>query len=183
MNTDLSQNGLLGIGRQALHRWRQTLERSLGDGAVPCLQEIGAAAGEEIHAAFCRWLPGFTGVNDPADLDAGAFGEVLSAFFAELGWGRLAVERQGTGGLVITSTDWAEAQPAANATYPSCFVSSGLFADLLSRLAGAPIAIMEVECRSRQDPHCCFFAGAPETLEAVYQAMNAGRDYRAVFGA
>lgn len=183
MNTDLSQNGLLGIGRQALHQWRQTLERNLGEEAVPCLQEIGAAAGEGIHEAFCRWLPGFTGVHDPADLDAETFGEVLSAFFAELGWGELAVERQGTGGLIITSADWAEAQPAARAPYPTCFLSSGLFADLLTRLAGAPIAIMEVECRSRQDPRCCFFAGAPETLEAVYRAMSTGQDYRAVFGA
>jgi hypothetical protein len=40
---------------------------------------------------------------------------------------------------------------------------------------------MEVECRSRNDPECRFFAGAPATLEAAYQAISSGQDYRAVF--
>jgi predicted hydrocarbon binding protein len=182
MDTDLTQNGLLGIGHHALHRWRDTLQRNLGESAPACLQEIGAAAGEDIYAAFCKWLPGNTGLNDPGDLDAARFGEVLSAFFAQLGWGELTIERLGAGGLIITSAGWAEAAPEADATYPSCFVSSGLFADLLSRLADAPIAIMEIECRSRNDAQCRFLAGAPETLEAAYQAMSAGQDYRAVFG-
>lgn len=181
MNTDLAQNGLLSIGHRALHRWRQTLERNLGEHAPACLQEVGAAAGEEIFAAFHEWLPTHTGLSDPGELDADRFGEVLSAFFAKLGWGELSVERLGSAGLVISTTDWAEAEPEAGAAYPCCFFSSGLFADLLSRLAGATLAIMEVECRSRNDAQCRFFAGAPATLEAAYQAISSGQDYRAVF--
>lgn len=177
------QDGLLSIGHQALHRWRQTLEQNLGAGAPACLQEIGSATGEELYEAFRQWLPGHTGLSDPGELDAEKFGEVLSAFFSRLGWGALTIDRLGSAGLVISSSDWAEAEPEARASYPSCFFSSGLFADMLSRLAGAPLAIMEVACRSRSDDECRFFAGAPETLEAAYQAMSTGQDYRAIFEA
>ncbi len=183
MDTQLTQNGLLGIGHKALYQWRLALERNLGANAPSCLLEIGAATGEEIHAAFCRWLPEHTGVNDPGELDAERFGEVLSTFFAELGWGNLELSRLGSAGLVITCAEWAEAQRDANAPYPCCFVSAGLFADLLTRIAGSPIAIMEIECQSRNDEQCRFLGGAPETLEAVYQEMSAGRDYRALFEA
>jgi predicted hydrocarbon binding protein len=183
MQADLSRNGLLGIGQQTLHRWRETLERTLGDGAAACLQEMGAAMGEDLYAAFCRWLPERVGLTDPGELDAERLGDVLSAFFGGIGWGAISVERLGSRGLVLTSNDWAEAQPGSGSVFPTCFVSSGLFSDLLTRLAGAPLAIMEVECRSRNDRACRFFAGAPETLQAAYEAMSEGRDYRGVFGA
>jgi hypothetical protein len=106
----------------------------------------------------------------------------LSTFFTEMGWGELVVERIGMRGLELRSSDWAEADPGLGATYPTCFLSSGLLADFLTRLAGAPIAIMEVECRSRNDEHCRFFAGSPETLDAAYDAMAQGEDYLSVFG-
>ncbi len=182
MGSDASDNGLIRIGQTALHRWREALERRVGANAATCLQEVGAASGADIYEAFQRWFPMHTGLDDPGELRADRFGEVLSAFFSELGWGGLQVARLGTGGLELTSTDWAEAAPTANAAYPTCYLSAGMLADLLSRMADAPIAIMEVECRSRRDPQCRFLAGAPETLEAAYDAMNASRDYLAVFG-
>lgn len=176
-----NSHGVIHIGRKALHASRHALERDLGEGAAACLQEMGYAAGEELYQGFTAWLPRHAGVKGVEALDADALGDVLSAFFEEAGWGSLTLERLGEAGLALSSPDWAEAEPGSNAAAPSCHFTSGLLADFLTRLAGGdPVAIMEVECRSRDDARCRFFAGAPDTLDALYQAMSAGEDYEAL---
>ena len=173
---------LPNIGRKALHASRRTLTRDLGDGAPAALQEIGYAAGEELYERFCSWLPEYTGISDPAELDASALGEVLSVYFESLGWGTLSLEHIGSGGLALDSEDWAEAEPGAAVPYPSCFISAGLLADFITRLAaGTAVSIMEVECRSRGDSRCRFLSGSPEALERAYQEISSGRDYKSAF--
>ena len=174
-----STNEILGVGRGALHILRRSLTRDLGEQAAVCLQEAGYAAGEQVYERFCSWLPEHTGVKTPIDLDARALGIVLSAFFEELGWGGLAIERAGDRGLAISSTDWAEADPDESSEMPSCYMASGMFADFLGRLSETPVAVMEVECRSRKDPVCRFLVGTPDTMEAVYEALASGQDYEA----
>lgn len=178
--TTSSYNHILGVGRSALLALRRSLTRDLGEQAAVCLQEAGYAAGEQIYGAFTAWLPGYTGVNDPADLDARVLGEVLSAFFDELGWGSLTITRAGRSALALTSSDWAEADPAEDTTIPSCYLAAGLLADFMGRLSGTPVAVMEVSCRSRRDPECRFLVGTPATMENVYEALAAGQDYESV---
>ncbi len=178
MTTTVLPNGeILGVGKGVLHALRRSLARDLGDQAAVCLQEAGYAAGEQMYSSFCTWLPKYAGVQNPVDLAASALGEVLSAFFEALGWGRLTIERAGETALAITSTNWAEAEPGGGADLPSCYIASGLFADFLGRFSGTPVAVMEIECRTRNEPRCRFLVGAPETMESVYQALAAGSDY------
>ncbi|OGU04192.1 MAG: hypothetical protein A2085_04700 [Gemmatimonadetes bacterium GWC2_71_10] len=80
----------------------------------------------------------------------------------------------------MDSSDWAEAQPEAQLQYPGCYFTSGLLADFVSRIAESPLAVMEVECRSRGDAHCRWLVGSPETLTALYQHMAQGADYQQV---
>ena len=182
MKTAHANAGVIGIGRKALIATRRALLQDLGERGMQRLQEIGCAGGEELYDSFGRWLPEFAGVSSPDDLDAETLEEVLSEFFGGLGWGGVVIERLGSNGLSISSENWAEADPAEGSEYPSCYFSSGLFADFLTRMAGGnAISIMEVECRSRGDQRCRFFAGAPSTLDAVYNALAEGRDYREVF--
>ena len=103
--------------------------------------------------------------------------EFLDPFFEALGWGTLTIEEAGKGALMITTPNWAEAEPGAGALQPSCFISSGLLADFFGRLSTVPVAVMEVECRSRSDAHCRFIAGTPRTMEAVFDALAAGGTY------
>jgi hypothetical protein len=173
--------GVLGMGSRMLHRLRQVLERDFGDQAGPAMQEAGYAAGEDLYDAWTRWLSERTGVADPADLDASHLGNLVSRFFKDLGWGHLRVERLGAA-LAVDSDDWAEADPAASAFAPGCHITAGVLAGFLGRLADQHVAVLEIECRTRGDAHCRFLAGAPETLQAVYDAANAGEDYRAVLG-
>lgn len=177
MTSSNSTNEILGVGKGALHILRRSLTRDLGEQAAVCLQEAGYAAGQQVYERFCGWLPEHTGVKGPSDLDARALGVVLSAFFEELGWGGLTIERAGDRGLAISSPDWAEADPAEEAEMPACYMASGMFADFIGRLAETPVAVMEVECRSRKDSVCRFLVGTPDTMEAVYEALSAGQDY------
>ncbi len=184
MTSALYQSGVVGIGAKALHTTRRALIDDLGEAGEARLQEIGYAAGEEVYHSFCGWLPQYTGVSDPGELDADALSEVLSEFFRSLGWGTVAVDRAGSAGLEITSENWAEADPEARAEYPSCYFTTGLLASFLTCLAGGnAFAIMELECRSQGDAECKFLAGSPETLDAVYEALSEERDYRAILGA
>jgi predicted hydrocarbon binding protein len=174
---------VLGIGSRMLHRLRHVLERDVGDGAGQVMQEAGFAAGDELYDAFTGWLAERTGVTDPANLDARHLSRMLGDFFRGLGWGALSVERLGPGSLAVDSTDWAEADPQAGAFAPSCHVTAGLLAGFLGRLADQDVAVLEIECRSRQDERCRFLAGSPQALQAVYEAVSAGQDYREVLAA
>lgn len=171
-------DNMIGVGNQVLHSLRQSLTRDLGDRAAICLQEAGFAAGKQAYDCFLNWLPKFTGVEDPTDLDSSTLGEVLSAFFEALGWGTLTIEQADNGVLMVTAPDWAEAEPGANAQQPCCYFSSGLLTNFLERLSSVPVAVMEVECRTRADDHCRFIVGAPQTMEAVFDALAAGRSYQ-----
>jgi predicted hydrocarbon binding protein len=178
-NVTLDEN-MISVGNSILHSLRKSLARDLGERAAAYLQEAGYAAGAQVYSAFIGWLPEFTGVEDPAGLDAGTLGEVLSAFFQELGWGAITVEEVGKGALMITAPDWAESEVGGGSLQPSCYVSSGILTDFLGRLSSVPVAVMEVECRTRADEHCRFIAGAPETLEAVFDALANGDSYESV---
>ena len=112
MAAELCHHGVVGIGSNALRSLRASLSQDLGiDGGVAKLQEMGYAAGEELYGSFCDWLPSRTGVATPGELDAAALSEVLSEFFAALGWGSVRTERAGTRGLSVVATDWAESLP------------------------------------------------------------------------
>ncbi len=181
MSAAVELNGdTVGIGRGALHALRNTLQQELGEQAAARLQQAGHAAGADVYACFIRWLKSSTGVDDPGAIDADQLGSVLADFFQALGWGRITVDRIGSGGLAFDAADWAEADPQANGLLPSCHLSAGLLAGFMGCLAQREIAVMEVECRSASHPRCRFLLGRPEALEAVYQAMSEGRDYSSV---
>ena len=171
-------DNIIGVGSQVLHSLRQSLSRDLGEEAAVYLQEAGFAAGKQVYDCFLSWLPNFAGVVDPTDLDVSTLGEVLSAFFEALGWGSLTIDEAGKGALMITAPNWAEAEPNGTTRQPSCYVSSGLLANFMGRLSSTPVAVMEVECRTRADDHCRFIAGAPQTMEAVFKTLAAGGTYQ-----
>ncbi len=181
MNANLTlDDNMISVGNRVLHNLRYSLSRDLGDRAPEYLQTAGFATAPQVYARFLKWLPEFTGVDDPEDLVSSSLGEVLSGFFSALGWGTLEIEQTGNGALALTTTDWAEAEPGSNAHQPSCYLSSGLFTDFLGRLSKVPVSVMEVECRSRGDERCLFIAGSPQTMEAVFEALAAGGSYESV---
>lgn len=178
MSRAIELNGdTVGIGRGALHALRTALQQDLGENAATRLHQAGHAAGADIYACFLRWLKASAGLDDPGSIDANQMGTVLSDFFLTLGWGRVRMERVGSGGIAFDTDDWAEADPAAHAPVPCCHLSAGLLAGFMGCLSQQDVSVMEVECRSAGQPRCRFLLGTPQVLEAVYNALSEGRDY------
>jgi len=171
----------LTIGRAALRQLHTSLVRDASDYAINILQDAGFAAGAGVFQAFCAWLPDHAGVARPEDLDATQLGGVLTEFFQASGWGALTLGPVGTAALALDSTEWAEAEPGTAQT-PMCFFSAGMLSDFLGRLSGEPVAVMEVECRSKDDERCRFLSASPDTLNGVYEAMSQGKGYEEALG-
>jgi predicted hydrocarbon binding protein len=172
----LSPSSLVALSPRALHALRDRA-------GAQALQEAGYAAGEATYQAFAAWLPQVAGVDHPTDLAAPRLAEVLSQFFTALGWGAMRLTAVGEATVAVDAEQWAEVAPDAHLQYPSCFFTSGMLADFMGRLANASLAVMEVECRSRDDARCRWLVGAPETLTSLYEHMTQGADYLTVLGA
>lgn len=165
------------LSRQSIRHLRQVLEREAGGQAATWMQEAGFAGGEALYGIYAEWLSGRFAVNRPSALDVRHLGETLSGFFQENGWGSVRVTPLTPAVIAIDSADWWESDPGSGAAYPSCHLSSGLLAELLSRISETTLGVMEVECRSRGDSHCRFLAGASETLQILYDRMAQGSSY------
>lgn len=171
----LTPSSLVALSPTALHRLRDSAGAQI-------LQDAGYAAGDDAYRSFAGWLPVVAGVEDPGELAASRLAEMLSRFFSSLGWGGVAVSQLSDAVVAVDSADWAEAQPGAGVQFPSCSFTSGLLADFFTRLGDAPLAVMEIECRSHGDTRCRWLVGAPESLTALYEHMAQGADYLIVLG-
>jgi bacteriochlorophyll 4-vinyl reductase len=164
------------IGTGGLLQLHRSLLQYAPDAAIAVLQESGYAAGEGVYAALRIWLGTHAGTEDPAELDATLFAGALADFFQSAGWGRLTISPFGGAALALDSSDWIEAEPGS-AQMPMCFFTSGMLADVMGRMSGEQVAVMEVECRSKGDSICRFLSASPTTLQEVYEKMAAGMSY------
>lgn len=160
-----SQNILLPAA--ALRALHTALVDSMGaEAAAGALQRAGHTAGDAIAGSL-------DGVRDA---DEAVFWSRLGDLFARRGWGRFAHETIHAGIGALDSGDWAEAAPSGGSGPTGCHFTTGLLANLLGRIAGDEVGVLEVECRSRGDLRCRFLFGARDALEPVYAALAAGRD-------
>jgi hypothetical protein len=154
----------------ALHRALAT-DRA-PDQAAQAARRLGFETGEGFYHAFQRWLGQFgEGVEQ---LPPERFWERLGEFFAELGWGRLEFESLHAGVGALSSTEWAESAAEPSARHPVCHLTTGILADVLGRVAGDDVAVMEVECRARGDARCRFLLGGMDALQRVHGTLREG---------
>ena len=169
---------MVGLTRDALVTLRSILFRDAGANAAAYLQEAGYAGGGALYQAFATWAAAH-GLPAPEQLAATEFQEHAAEFFAELGWGDVTVGMLHDAVVTLDSTNWAESDPASAMQFPGCYLSSGLLADFFGRVAGTPLSVMEVECRSMGSARCRFLLGSAETMQHVYDGMTQGVDYDA----
>ena len=149
--------GLISSVRRALASDRPPLE------AVNLLRQVGYEVGEAVHQALSDRL------GDARELDADAFWEGVSGYFQEMGWGRVEHRRLHRGVGALDLVDWIEA--GSDGGPAGCHLSTGFFTDLLGRVAGDGVVVMEVPAepgRSR------LLFGSGETMGAVYQSLAGG---------
>jgi uncharacterized protein len=176
MMIDLTGSGMLALTRDTLTALRAALMRDTGAAAAGYLQEAGYAGGQALFDAFRGWLA-TRGKGTPESMSVDAFQREATDFFRNAGWGSLALGTLEDAVATLDSKDWGEADPSVGAELPSCHVSAGMFADFFGRLADAPLAVMEVECRSRGDERCRFLLGSTEVMQRVYEGMAGGEEY------
>lgn len=173
---DLTGHGMLALTRASLATLRAALLRDGGPDAAVYLQEAGYAGGDAMWEAFRRWL-GERSEIAAESLDVQAFEQRASEFFRDAGWGSLSIGSIGDVVATLDSPDWGEADPSSGMDQPCCHLTTGMFADLFGRVAGAPVAVLEVECRSAGAPRCRFLVGSPAVMEQIYDDMGRGLPY------
>jgi predicted hydrocarbon binding protein len=146
--------------------------------AATLLRHVGYEAGGGVFDSFEDWLAGRELPETVRSLPIERFWSAFSDFFEELGWGTVRHTQLHPGVAALDCEDWLEADSQTGVACPGCHLSTGLFADVLRRLAGEDLAVIEVECRSRGDAQCRFLVGSPATLETVYAVLVEGASYR-----
>lgn len=165
------------IAPASLHRLRRRLQAIDPQTTAALLQEAGFATGEALAVRWREHLRLRASLDEPAQLDREWFAPLLTELSSTLGWGSLQVETLAGQAVLLSSPNWTEAE-SNSATNPSCHFSCGVLAAFLTTQAGASIAVLEVECRSRGDAQCRFLAASTETLAAVFDVLNAGRPWQ-----
>jgi len=173
---DLAASDLVALPRASLAALRGALARDLGGDFATYLQEAGYAGGESVFSAFRAWLAA-EGHGDAESLDLDSFQARAAEFFRAAGWGSLAITPLHDVVAEVDSDDWAEADAASGISFPACHYTTGLFADFFGRTAAAPLAVLEVECRSSGSHRCRFLVGSAEVMGHLYDRMSAGASY------
>lgn len=176
-NFALASTPLVALPRQSLTALRAALMRDLGGGFATYLQEAGYAGGDAIFASFREWLGARGGNADGVGF--AEFQGLAADFFRDTGWGTLEIGTLNDVVITLDSRDWAEADSTLNIGFPACYYSMGLLADFFGRMAEAPLACYEVECRSNGAARCRFLLGSAEVIGQVYQRMSEGVGYEA----
>ena len=167
--SDLHTHSLVAISKESLSALRASLFRDLGGNAATYLQDAGYGGAGPVFEAFAQWLQS-RGGPAPEQLALDDFAAALGDFFAASGWGKLGFS-VGEGGVAsVESSDWAEANQA-DGTQLTCYFTSGMLTDFFGRITDAPIAVMEIECRSLGYERCKFLIATPEKLQKVYDEL------------
>jgi uncharacterized protein len=169
---------MLRLPASALGTLHETLsaEHSPTETAL-LLRRLGYGSGKAFFDAFSAWLGESADAAPVDDMPTASFWERLGEFFEQLGWGRLEHERIHPGIASISAARWAEAEQNAPSEQPACHFTTGVLAELLCRIAGTDLAVMEVQCRSRGEERCRFLIGGEEALQRIYDGMREGSSF------
>jgi predicted hydrocarbon binding protein len=145
------------------------------DDTVTALRDAGYAAGVALYDSFGHWLEE-RGEALAELLPEDRFGGLMAEFLTISGWGGLEVVPLSEAVVALDAYDWAEVTER-DATSPMCHAGTGLLAGFFGRVAEAPLAVLEVECRSMGHERCRFLIGSVDVLQYVYEAMERGVPY------
>lgn len=180
--TSVTGTPRLALGQGTLAQLKAVLERDCPEQAPALLREIGFGAGEGAYDRFVERVADRYGVETPQSLDTRYLSDALGGFLREEGWGSVTVATVAPGVVALDSSDWTEAT-AKGAAAPSCHFSAGFLSDFLTRLAGYPAAVMEVECRCQGGARCRFLVGSADLLTWLYEGLLAGTSHDALLEA
>lgn len=153
------------------------LHRALGADRSPAetallLRRTGYELGPGFHGLLESWLSEARG-TDPGSLPPEEFWTAFGAFWSEMGWGTVRHVQPHPGIAALDCEGWIESERGGG-DHPACHLTTGLLSDLLSRIGGAEVAVLEVECRSAGAERCRFLFGGSSALGALYEEIRSG---------
>jgi len=149
-------------------------ELAMECGPLPAIHALHAAG----YSAGTQAVVGFSGglEDGPASLAENKFWARIEAFFARRGWGSLTHSHASDAVGLLSSPDWVEATPDEVDEEGSCSFTAGFLSGFLSEVAGGPVAVLEVTCRSRGDDRCTFAFGSESAVHDLYGQLLDGAD-------
>ncbi len=151
---------------------RSAVESPVSAVTIDSIRDAGYYAGQALFDAFSSWLNEH-GETAPDSLDDARFTRLVGDFFAEHGWGQMQFTSLSDAVIAIDADNWGEAVGQGS----GCHVTTGIFAGFFGKLASAPIAVLEVECRASGDERCRFLLGSIDVMAYVHEAMGRGIPY------
>lgn len=158
------------IPADSIHAMRRSLASELGsEAAARALRDAGHAAGDALFQRIVR-----DPSADPGSTAAATFWDRLATVFRELGWGTARHEEvhPGVGALVVA--EWFEVDAATGRAV--CPFTTGVLANVLGRIAGQDVAVLQTECPDGRPGCARFLFGSAEVLDGVYAGLRDGRD-------
>lgn len=152
----------IAIPATAFGSLRAHLEKEAG--ALPTVHALHHAG----YAAGVAAAPSLTGHLEAGAVPEDAFWARIADFFGKRGWGSLRHTRSHPAVGLLSSTDWAESTAGEGGPDASCHFSAGFLSGLLTELAGGPVAVLEVQCRSRGGSACQFVFGSEGAIHELY---------------
>lgn len=139
---------------------------------MEAVRDAGYHAGTALYDGFDEWLSSH-GESAPETMADARFASLFSDYLRGAGWGHITLTALNDAVIALDAADWTEARGENG----GCLITIGLFAGFFGRLAEAPIAVLEVECRNAGDARCRFLLGSEEVLGYVHEAMMNGASY------
>jgi predicted hydrocarbon binding protein len=172
--TDSSRTELVGVAVPTLRQLRASVLSSNAQDAVAVLREAGFAGGGSIHSAFERWLAETSGAADAmetGDLDLGEFGERVTRFFRDAGWGDFTLTHDDVEGVAIVDIEncW---EGVASENAAGCQLTTGMLAAFFGQVAGFPVAVLETECCEGHASRCRFLMGNADVMNYKWQELE-----------
>ena len=170
--TDTAARQLIGIAIPTLKELRAATLAGGAD-AVDALREAGFAGGPAVYEAFEQWLGETAASHSAGELTIDEFGDRAARYFRDAGWGVVEFETMEDEGVASLSMDncWESDQDAGGAA-PSCHITTGMLAAFFGKLAGYPVAVMEIECRSADGERCRFLLGNSEIMSYHWEKIR-----------
>ena len=156
---------------------RRTLVREVGaEATARALQEAGNAAGDALHARLARSSEG----DGLGQTPSGSFWDRLAGLFREMGWGTAEHRDLHPGVGALDVRDWFEVDPGGRRA--SCPFTTGVLANILGRVAGGEVAVLQVDLPDGAAGGCRFLFGGADALQRLYGGLREGRDLEAALG-
>jgi len=133
------------------------------------LQSAGYAAGAEVFANL-----GGSFSEPTVNAMERSYWRSLSRRLSERGYGSFSANTTHPGAGLLTRRAPPEADVIPELGI-GCAFTTGLLASVLTRTAGAPVAVLEVRCRTRGDGTCVFAFGSENTIGRLYATILDGK--------